>query len=113
MIKYWTNFVKYDDPNFSDNLLTSSLEIWKPFYYDSALLKRMTAKEKMNNGQYLQLKQNNTVMIAGFSKHRCDFWNNTKDSNSSVGSKNLLLNIEFLLVLCLFNVIAGVKLNIN
>ena len=113
MIKYWTNFIKFDDPNYSDSLLSSYLEIWKPFYYDSTLLGNMTAKEKMNNGQYLQLKQNGTQMVAGFTMHHCDFWNNTKDSNGSIGPKNLLLNIQSILVLCLFNVVAGIKLSIN
>ncbi len=112
MIKYWTNFVKFDDPNLSDNLINSNLETWIPFYYDPVILKTMTATEKMKNGLYLQFKKNSTKMITGFSSHHCDFWNNTR-SNNSTGVKDILLHIKYTLILCFLNFIAGIKLGVN
>ncbi len=107
IIKYWTNFVKFDDPNYSDSLISSNVEVWKPFY-NSKPLKNMLAKEKLNNANYLVLNFNNTRMVSGLSKHRCEFWNNTRDSPSAVG-ETISVNKLSLLSLCLFSIIVFIK----
>ena len=91
MITYWTNFAKYDDPNYS-----SDFENWEPFVAKSTDMSQMTAVEKMNKGRYLLFSNENIKMITGFSEHKCDFWNYTLDgvkSNAASSVNNVLMMI--------------------
>ena len=93
MITYWTNFAKYDDPNYSDHLAT--IEKWEPFASKSTDLSVMSAVEKMNTGRYLLIANEKIKMMTGFSQHKCDFWEYTLDSSAT----STLSNVIFILVL--------------
>ena len=80
MIRYWTNFIKYNDPSYKMD--KNDPEFWKPFINESTDLNKMSAQEKMATGRYLHITNNNISMTRGFASHKCDFWSYTLDSSN-------------------------------
>ena len=89
-LKYWVDFIKYDDPNFSQK---SGLSQWDSFLDGSQM--NMVDIERV--GRVLRLKANDTKMTTGFSSHKCAFWNYTRLKNS--GSKIFCFDWKILALL--------------
>ena len=75
-LKYWVNYIKYDDPNFSQKF---GLSQWDSFFDGS----QMNMVDIERGGRVLRLKANDTKMTTGFSSHKCAFWNYTRLKNSA------------------------------
>ena len=80
MINYWTNFAKYDNPNYLKPTYDS--EYWQLFLDNSIDLESLTAEQKLNTGRYLKIEKSQIKTIQGFSQHQCKIWNYTKDGES-------------------------------
>ena len=90
MITYWTDFAKYDDPNYSKSNLDA--EYWQKFGAEN--FNKLTAAEKMDIGKYLWIRDSNIGMKTGFSSHKCDYWKYTKDSTFS-STNNFFQKVVF------------------
>jgi hypothetical protein len=66
MITFWTNFVKYDDPNgLNRPNMNESKVYWDTF----------KNKKTGSENNYLFLKNEGISMASGYSEHNCDLWN--------------------------------------
>lgn len=103
IITYWTNFAKYNDPNYVSGDL-AEISLWKSFARQSDNLDELTAVEKMNVGSYLWFLNEKTRMVSGFSDYKCDYWNHTRDSvdNSSPSGKVNVASWIMILILAFF-----------
>ena len=75
MLKYWFNFVFYDDPNY--NKESSQADFWQPFNKE---LSNLNAYDKMKNGNFLLMQNSSFEMKSDFSSHNCKTWGFTKNS---------------------------------
>ena len=99
--KYWTDFCKYDDPNYSKSIRDK--DFWMPFG-NKINLNHLSANEKMSTGKFLLLTNDEISMTRDFSRHQCKFWNYTRDSNVDFsGANNDRYNQKSILILCLIN----------
>lgn len=98
-MRYWSDFAKYDDPNYSQ-----ANARWNQFG-DRLSLSYLSATNKMRVGQYLLLTNDNIGMTYDYSSHKCDFWNYTKNADGFYISSATTSAITFksMLVVCLVN----------
>lgn len=98
-MKYWSDFAKYDDPNYS-----KSNARWNQFG-DKMSLTYLDATNKMRVGKYLLFTNDNIGMTYDYSSHKCDFWNYTKNGENFEisGATNYTFSFKGMLVLCLVN----------
>ena len=75
IITYWTNFVKFNNPNYVHK---NETEYWEPFVVDKSQLENIT-----NSGGYLVFENNSIQMVKGYSSHNCIFWNYTASPMSN------------------------------
>lgn len=104
IITYWTNFAKYNDPNFVSGAL-AEISLWSPFARQSDNLDELTAVEKMEVGRYIWFLNEKTRMVSGFSDYRCDYWNYTRDSvynSSPTGKANVGSWMMISILTCFF-----------
>ena len=80
MITLWTNFAKYDNPN--NQKSTQDSDYWHPFADSSINFQTLTAIQKMDIAKYYLITNSTMLTVSNdFSKHRCDFWNYTRDGS--------------------------------
>jgi hypothetical protein len=74
-ISVWSNFVKYDDPNYGKNI--DREDFWKKFTHFQINLE----DSEKTNGNYISFKNERIHMkIDDFSSHKCSFWKNAGSS---------------------------------
>jgi carboxylesterase type B len=94
LIKYWTNFVKYDDPNLNDPNDQQPNPTWPPY--------------SRGSNTYMSLDLNNIKTTNDSSYLGCDFWReyyiypDTTNSARSIFKENLSIMIAFFFSICLF-----------
>ncbi len=66
IVDYWTNFVKYDDPNGFE----SGDVLWKHFAEEN----NSQIQDFSNIGRIINFKNNETSMVTGYTENHCDFW---------------------------------------
>ena len=64
ILAYWSNFVKFDDPN---GIGFSSLTKWQPFLANKS--------DKDETGRTIVFKNSGNSLQTGFSENKCNFWN--------------------------------------
>ena len=74
-LNYWVDFIKHDDPNFSQK---PGISLWDSFFDSSQM--NMVDIERV--GRVLRLNANDIKMKTGLSSHKCAFWNYTRLKNS-------------------------------
>lgn len=104
LIHYYSNFIKHDDPNYSDSS-SGDFEYWSPLYTDKNF-ESLSAVEKMDRGSYLWMQKNNFSMQIGFANHKCDFWNYTFDGSNL--ANNSVLNLNYIFILIMINILSYV-----
>ena len=62
LLTYWSNFVKFDNPN---GLATSSLTRWEPF---------LASNIQFQSGRTIVFRNSGYTIQTGFSDNKCDFW---------------------------------------
>lgn len=93
VMNYWTNFAKYNDPNYSKS--PGDSQYWQALNEQSTNLNTLTAAEKLNTARYLRLTNDAITTVTGFGSHQCDFWNYTKNGDlvdtitTTIGANNL------------------------
>ena len=88
LFAYWTNFVKYDDPN---GLGASNLTRWHPFL--------AAGTDRIENGRTIVFNNSGYSIQTGFSENKCDFWNtNTLPLSTSTRTSTSTSIIMFLVV---------------
>lgn len=85
---YWTNFIKYNNPNYG---LPKSYSPWKPFVNTLLNLDRFNSSTKERIGNYLVFNGSYIKTVNGFESHKCAFWNYTADGPYS--NNYILINI--------------------
>lgn len=83
IVKYWTNFVKYNDPN---GINTQTGVIWETFLNSSS--KKLDSF--VNDGKYISFTNDAIQMKKGYASHNCDFW---YSNASRIGSKSIYISI--------------------
>ena len=66
-ITCFTNFVKYEDPNY--NRSTNDKDYWDPFFDDSISLIDETERDIKNDRNYLLITNRKVSMTEDYSKH--------------------------------------------
>lgn len=64
IVNYWTNFVKYNNPN-------PSTYSWKPFL-DKSMLR--IPKDVTKIGRFIEFNNNGVMMKKDYSSHQCRLW---------------------------------------
>ncbi len=87
IVTYWTNFVKYDNPNFL-NASTNASDYWRPF----------SKNNKTQIDSYLVFDTNGQInMRSGYSSHQCEFWKAISSNSYCVCMNNQIYLMFFLL----------------
>ena len=91
MLSYWFDFIEHNDPNYQKE--TTDKGYWSPFVKNQ---QDLSADQKMRNGNFLLMSNNEIAMTNDFSSHNCKLFNFTRNpegyKETSPGLMNELIS---------------------